>query len=209
MQGRGLNDSTVGVLASTQGPRGPGGSDGWQAAVLLYNSNDSSSTANTTTTDYTTLTLKGLAAQNGLVYVTYYLDNNDPHVEGPWPVPAGDSLTLELKLALPSVLLVHVCARPRAVPEQVNGLRFIKITKGQVLIVWSDHCMTSKCILTFEVEFSRDGEDFHRINAQRSIFTSYVYSPVDQEVRGVYRVRALDYWGRPGSYSPAEPYSQD
>jgi len=65
MQGRGLNDSTVGVLASTQGPRGPGGSDGWQAAVLLYNSNDSSSTANTTTTDHTTLTVKGLAAQKG------------------------------------------------------------------------------------------------------------------------------------------------
>ncbi|KAJ3607295.1 hypothetical protein NHX12_025605 [Muraenolepis orangiensis] len=183
-------------------------------------------------------TVGGLVAQKGLVYVTYYLDNNvtnpqqlwqamgspdfptaqqfqllrtaeDPRVEGPWPVPAGDTLTLGLKLSLPSVLLVHVCARPRAVPEQVNGLRFIKITKGQVLIIWSDHCVTSKCILTFEVEFSRDGEDFHRINDQRSIFTSYVYSPVDQEVRGLYRVRALDYWGRPGAFSPVQPYSQD
>ncbi|CAL8346343.1 unnamed protein product [Lota lota] len=237
--GRGLNGSTVGVLASTQKPRSPGSSDSWQAAVLIYNSNDSSSS---TRTHRATLTLKGLASLSfpfpDLIYVTYYQDNNvtnpqqlwqamgspdfptaqqfqqlraaeDPRVEGPWPVPAGDTLTLDLKLSLPSFLLVHVCAKPRAVPEQVNGLRFIKITKGQVLIVWSDHCVNSKCLLTFEVEFSRDGEDFHRVNARRSIFTSYVYSPVNQEVRGVYRVRALDYWGRPGSYSPTEPYSQD
>ncbi|XP_030213787.1 alpha-L-iduronidase isoform X1 [Gadus morhua] len=233
--GRALNGSMLGVLASSQRPRVPGTSDSWQAAVLIYNSNDSSSSAST---QRATLTLKGLAAQKDLVYVTYSLDNNvtnpqqlwramgspdfpsaqqfqqlraaeDPHVEGPWPVPAGDTLTLDLKLSLPSVLLVHVCAKPRAVPDQVNGLRFIKITKGQVLIVWSDHCVDSKCLLTFEVEFSRDGEDFHRINDRHSIFTSYVYSPVDQEVRGVYRVRALDYWGRPGSYSLAEPYSQD
>lgn len=27
---------------------------------------------------------------------------------------------------------------------QVNGLRFIRITKGQVLIIWSDHCVNSK-----------------------------------------------------------------
>ncbi|CAL8250420.1 unnamed protein product [Boreogadus saida] len=233
--GRALNGSMLGVLASSQRPRVPGTSDSWQAAVLIYNSNDSSSSAST---QRATLTLKGLAAQKDLVYVTYSLDNNvtnpqqlwqamgspdfptaqqfqqlraaeDPHVEGPWPVPAGDTLTLDLKLSLPSVLLVHMCAKPRAVPDQVNGLRFIKITKGQVLIVWSDHCVDSKCLLTFEVEFSRDGEDFHRINDRHSIFTSYVYPPVDQEVRGVYRVRALDYWGRPGSYSLAEPYSQD
>ncbi|CAL8249369.1 unnamed protein product [Merluccius merluccius] len=207
------------------------------AAALLYNSNDTGAAA-AGTADRVALTLKGLAAHKGLVYVTYLLDNNatnpqrlwqamgrpdfptaaqfqqlrtaeDPWVEGPWPVPAGDSLTLDLKLALPSVLLVHVCAKPRAQPEQVDGLRFIKITEGQVLIIWSDRRVTSKCILTFEVDFSRDGEDFHRINARHSIFTSFVFSPVDQEVKGVYRVRALDYWGRPGSYSPAEPYSPD
>uniref|UniRef100_A0A8C5AX81 Alpha-L-iduronidase n=1 Tax=Gadus morhua TaxID=8049 RepID=A0A8C5AX81_GADMO len=230
--GRALNGSMLGVLASSQRPRVPGTSDSWQAAVLIYNSNDSSSSAST---QRATLTLKGLAAQKDLVYVTYSLDNNvtnpqqlwramgspdfpsaqqfqqlraaeDPHVEGPWPVPAGDTLTLDLKLSLPSVLLVHVCAKPRAVPDQVSP----PITHHQfVLIVWSDHCVDSKCLLTFEVEFSRDGEDFHRINDRHSIFTSYVYSPVDQEVRGVYRVRALDYWGRPGSYSLAEPYSQD
>lgn len=231
----GTNDSTVGVLASSHKPKSPGGSDSWQAAVLVYNSDDNSTS---TDTDDVTVSLNGLAAHDGLVSVVYYIDNNvtnpyqlwrsmgspdfptaeqfrrlrsvqEPRVDGPWEVPAGDTLTLKAELSLPSVLLVHVCARPKAAPDQVNGLRFIRITKGQVLIVWSDRCVDSKCIKTFEVEFSSDQTEFSRINPQDTIFTSYVHSPVNQEVGGQYRVRAVDYWGRPGSYSLPERYSED
>lgn len=231
----GANKSTIGVLASSHKPTIPGGSDSWQTAVLLYNSDDNSTSTNT---DDVTISLKGLSAQKGLVYVTYYIDNNvtnpyqlwqsmgrpdypsteqfrrlrtvqDPHVDGPWEVPAGDTLTLKAELSLPSVLLIHVCARPKAVPGQVNGLRFIRITKGQVLIAWSDHCIDCKCIKTFEVEFSKEQKEFSRINTQDTIFTSHVYSPVDQEVGGLYRVRAVDYWGRPGQFSLPERYSEE
>ncbi|KAE8292549.1 Alpha-L-iduronidase [Larimichthys crocea] len=229
------SSSTVGVLASSHEPVTPGGSDSWQAAVLIYNSDDNRTS---TSTDDVRISLKGLAAHKGLVYVTFYIDNNvtnpyelwrsmgspdyptaqqfrrlrsvqDPRVDGPRDVPAGDTLTLKARLSVPSVLLVHVCARPKAVPDQVNGLRFIGITKGQVLIIWSDHCVDSKCIKTFEVEFSTDQKEFSRINAQDTIFTSHVYSPVDQEVGGLYRVRAVDYWARPGSYSLPERYSEE
>uniref|UniRef100_A0A7N8WYM6 Alpha-L-iduronidase n=1 Tax=Mastacembelus armatus TaxID=205130 RepID=A0A7N8WYM6_9TELE len=216
------NSSTVGVLASIHKPVVPGGSDSWQAAVLVYNSEDNIN--------------KILL---GVVYVTYYMDNNvtnphqlwrdmgspdyptaeqfrrlrsvqDPHVNGPWDVPAGDTLTLKAKLSVPSVLLIHVCAQPKAVPGQVNGLHFIRITNGQVLIVWSDHCVDTKCIKTYEVEFSTDHENFSRINTQDTIFTSYVYSPGKSvDVGGVYRVRAVDYWGRSGPYSLPERYSEE
>ncbi|XP_026198529.1 alpha-L-iduronidase isoform X1 [Anabas testudineus] len=232
----GANSSTVGVLSSSHKPVIPGGSDSWQAAVLVYNSDDNSTS---TRTDGVTVTLQGLSAQKeNLVYVTYYMDNNvtnpyqlwqnmgspdyptaeqfrrlrstqDPHVDGPHEVPAGDTLTLKAKLPVPSVLLIHVCAQPRAVPDQVTGLHFIRITRGQVLIVWSDHCVDSKCIGTFEVEFSTDHKTFSRINKQNTIFTSYVYSPVDQGVDGLYRVRAVDYWGRSGAYSLPERYSEE
>ncbi|CAJ1068157.1 alpha-L-iduronidase [Xyrichtys novacula] len=231
----GTNSSTVGVLASSHSAVIPGGSDSWQTAVLVYNSDDNSSSVNT---DDVTVSLKGLASHKGLVYVTYYLDNNvtnpyllwqnmgkpdfptarqfrrlrsvqDPRVDGPWEVPAGDTLTLKAKLPVPSVLLIHVCAKPRAMPNQVNGLRFIGITKGQVLIIWSDHCVDSKCIKTYEVEFSMDRNEFSRINTQDTIFTSYVFSPAGQEVGGLYRVRAVDYWGRPGLYSLPERYSEE
>uniref|UniRef100_A0A8C4GPI2 Alpha-L-iduronidase n=1 Tax=Dicentrarchus labrax TaxID=13489 RepID=A0A8C4GPI2_DICLA len=232
----GTDNSTVGVLASSHEPVAASGSDSWQAAVLVYNSDDN----RTSTGAFVCVRQSSLlpVSHPGLVYVTYYIDNNvtnpyelwrsfgspdyptaqqfrllrsvqDPQVDGPWDVPEGDTLTLKARLSVPSVLLVHVCAQPKAAPDQVNGLRFIRITKGQVLIVWSDHCVDSKCIKTFEVEFSSEQKEFSRINTQDSIFTSHVYSPVDQEVSGVYRVRAVDYWGRPGSYSLPERYSEE
>ncbi|XP_034026964.1 alpha-L-iduronidase [Thalassophryne amazonica] len=232
----GSSSGTVGVLASSHRPETAGGSsDSWQAAALVYNSDDNS-TSNRS--DHITVSLTGLPALKGLVYATYYMDNNvsnpyqlwqvmgrpdyptpqqfrqlrsvqDPQVDGPWPVPEGDTLTLKAELSVPSVLLVHVCSWSKGVPEQVNGLRFIRITRGQVLIVWSDHCVDSKCIKTFEVEFSKDQQTFSRINIQDTIFTSYVHSPVEQEVGGLYRVRAVDYWSRPGPYSLPERYSED
>lgn len=91
----------MGVLASSHEPVIQGGPDSWQAAVLVYNSDDNSTS---TSTDDVTVSLRGLAAQTGtftknsptdcfcesvvhpalhrpvcsagLVYVTYYIDNN-------------------------------------------------------------------------------------------------------------------------------------
>uniref|UniRef100_A0A3P8XVM2 Alpha-L-iduronidase n=1 Tax=Esox lucius TaxID=8010 RepID=A0A3P8XVM2_ESOLU len=233
----GENDnSTVGVLASTHDPLMSWTSDSWQATVLIYNSHDNCSS---TATDLIRSTQGlPLGKTFRLVYVTYYLDNNvtnpyqlwqsmgspdypsaeqfrqlrnmeDPLVDGPLPFPTEGVLTLQAKLSVPSVLLIHVCAQPKAIPDQVNGLRFISITKGQVLVVWKDHCVNSKCIKTFEVEFSKDQKKFHRVNTWDTIFTSYVYSPENLDVSGIYRVRAVDYWGRPGEYSLTEKYSEN
>lgn len=91
------SSSTVGVLASSHQPVRVGGSDSWQAAVLLYNSDDNRTAA---VADDITVSLRGLSRQEGefydapsvsvgppsadsrpascagLVYVTYYMDNN-------------------------------------------------------------------------------------------------------------------------------------
>ncbi|KAK5871312.1 hypothetical protein PBY51_004199 [Eleginops maclovinus] len=198
-------NGTVGVLASIHKPVTESGSDSWQAAVLVYNSDDNSSSTNT---DAVSLSLKGLAAQKGLLYVTYYIDNNVTNPYQLWQsMGRPDFPTVEQFRRLRSVQDPHVDGPWE--PDQVNGLRFIRITKGQVLIVWSDHCVDSKCIKTFEVEFSPGHKEFSRINTQDTIFTSYVYSPVDLEVGGLYRVRAVDYWGRPGQYSLPERYSEE
>uniref|UniRef100_A0A8C6ULE9 Alpha-L-iduronidase n=1 Tax=Neogobius melanostomus TaxID=47308 RepID=A0A8C6ULE9_9GOBI len=204
------NSSTVGVIASSHKPVVPWSSDSWQTSVLVYNSDDNQTS---TRADDVTVTLKSLPKLKGLVYATYYMDNNstnpyrlwqsmgspdfptpqqfrtireaqDSVVGGPWPVPLGDTLTLKAKLPVPSVLLIHVCAQPKPAPDQVNGLRFIGITAGQVLIIWSDHCYY-KCIVNVSFMFS-----------------------VDREVSGLYRVRAVDYWDRPGTYSLRERYSE-
>uniref|UniRef100_A0A7N9AUL9 Alpha-L-iduronidase n=1 Tax=Mastacembelus armatus TaxID=205130 RepID=A0A7N9AUL9_9TELE len=235
------NSSTVGVLASIHKPVVPGGSDSWQAAVLVYNSEDNKSGL------FQSCLLCYLYP--GVVYVTYYMDNNvtnphqlwrdmgspdyptaeqfrrlrsvqDPHVNGPWDVPAGDTLTLKAKLSVPSVLLIHVCAQPKAVPGQVcNILNAALNTCIRMLkCICSMHESTfsftflciCRCIKTYEVEFSTDHENFSRINTQDTIFTSYVYSPGKSvDVGGVYRVRAVDYWGRSGPYSLPERYSEE
>ncbi|XP_061673771.1 alpha-L-iduronidase isoform X2 [Syngnathoides biaculeatus] len=229
------HSGSVGVLASSHQQEIPSVSDSWQAALLVYSSDDNRTSARI---NVVTVSLKGLQPYTGLLYVTYLLDNNvsnpyqlwqnmgspiypttdqftklrnvqDPLVDGPWPVPAGETLTLKARLRVPSVLLIHVCAQPKAAPNQVNGLRFLRITRGQVLVIWSDGCVDSKCILTFELEYSASQREFSRINHLNTIFTSFVYSPVHQEVSGWYRVRAVDYWGRPGMYSLPEQYLEE
>lgn len=52
----------MGVLASSHEPVIPGGSDSWQAAVLVYNSDDNSTS---TGADDVTVSLRGLAARAG------------------------------------------------------------------------------------------------------------------------------------------------
>lgn len=58
----GGEQAALGVLASSHRPAGQGGSDSWQAAVLIYNSDDNSTSNHT---DEVTVTLKGLAEQKG------------------------------------------------------------------------------------------------------------------------------------------------
>lgn len=41
--------------------------------------------------------------------------------EAPRPFPASGRLTLRPELRLPSLLLVHVCARPEKPPGQASG----------------------------------------------------------------------------------------
>lgn len=58
----GTGNGTLGVLASSHEPVFPGGSDSWQVAALVYNSDDNSSS---TGADDVTVSLRGLAAQTG------------------------------------------------------------------------------------------------------------------------------------------------
>ncbi|XP_056369113.1 alpha-L-iduronidase isoform X2 [Oenanthe melanoleuca] len=216
-------NSTVGVLAAVHTPSETQPSDSWQATVLMYSSEDNRTSSNISTVTVNTTHFPKLRE---LVYVTYYMDNNqtnpylkwrnlgspdfpspeqfqqirdaeDPLVTGPFPFPEAGILTLKQDFPIPSVFLIHICARPRSAPDQVTGVRLIPLTKGQVVVLWDDDCVKSKCIKTFEVEFSSDGKAYQRINAKDTIFTLWVYSP-GSSVSGFYRVRAVDYWGKAG-----------
>ncbi|XP_043370186.1 alpha-L-iduronidase isoform X5 [Dermochelys coriacea] len=218
--------NTVGVLATAHAPAELQPSDSWQATILIYASDDNQTSCNISAV---TLNITHFPRHADLVYVTYYLDNNltnpylewkkvgspdfpsvkqfqqirdaeDPLVTGPFPVPGDGRLILKQELPLPSIFLIHVCARPHSVPIQVAGVHLIPLTKGQVAVLWDDDCVASRCLKTYEVEFSSDGKAYRRINARDTLFTLWVYSP-GTKVSGFYRVRAVDYWSKPGLFS--------
>ncbi|XP_046331307.2 alpha-L-iduronidase-like [Haliotis rufescens] len=113
-----------------------------------------------------------------------------------------------------TVVVLHLCGKSRHPPEQVTGVRFIEVTAGQVQVVWSDEAIKTKCISTYEVEYSKQEEGpFQLVNHDATIVTTLVVSPdpkpgddPDDVVRGYYRVRALDYFKRPGPYSDIVKY---
>uniref|UniRef100_A0A8C7Z8I4 Alpha-L-iduronidase n=1 Tax=Oryzias sinensis TaxID=183150 RepID=A0A8C7Z8I4_9TELE len=213
-------NGSLGVLASIHKPAIPGGSDSWQAAVLVYRSDDTSTSQGTE--DVSVVLIPYFSSYLGPVYVTYYMDNDatnpylvwqsmgsptyptaeqfrhlrsmeGPRISGPWEIPPGDTLTLKTKLPMPSVLLIHVCTKPMAPPGQVNIL--LPITRFL------------NCCLQYVPNYQKNGsKEFRRVNLENTIFTSFVHTPVNQEVAGLYRVRAVDYWKRPGSYSLPKRY---
>ncbi|XP_006143918.1 alpha-L-iduronidase isoform X2 [Tupaia chinensis] len=225
------SNHTVGILASAHQPSSP--TEAWRATVLVYASDDTRAHANHSVA--VTLRLQGVPRSPGLVYVTHRLDNqiSNPHGEwqsmgqpafpspeqfrrmrasedtvatAPRPFPDGGHLTLHPELPLPSLLLVHVCARPEKPPGQVTQLRALPLTRGQLVLVWSDEHVGSKCLWTYEIQFSLDGKVYTPVRRKPSNFNLFVFSPDSAVVSGSYRVRALDYWARPGPFSDPVPY---
>ncbi|XP_058157862.1 alpha-L-iduronidase isoform X1 [Dasypus novemcinctus] len=221
----------VGVLASAHRPADP--ADAWRASVLVYASDDTRAHANRSAA--VTLSLFGVPPAPGLVYVTLYLDNRlcsphgewqrlgrpvfpspeqfrrmraaeDPVAAAPRPFPAGGRLTLRPELPLPSLLLLHVCARPARPPGQVTRLRALPLARGQLALVWSDERMGTKCLWTYDIQFSQDGQAYEPISRKASTFNLFVFSPDTALVSGTYRVRAVDYWARSGPFSHPVKY---
>ncbi|XP_048220016.1 alpha-L-iduronidase isoform X3 [Perognathus longimembris pacificus] len=225
------SNHTVGVLASVHHPEGF--SDAWRATVLVSASDDIHTHPNHSIP--VSLALHGVPPGPGLVYVVYHLDNQlcspdhewqrlgrpvfpsaeqfrrmraaeDPVATAPHPFPSEGRLVLHPVLPLPSLLLVHVCARPSKPPGKVSRLRVLPLTRGQLALVWSDEHVGSKCLWTYEIQFSQDGKVYTPISRKPSTFNLFVFSPDTAMVSGSYRVRALDYWARPGPFSDPKPY---
>ncbi|KAM4707700.1 alpha-L-iduronidase [Discoglossus pictus] len=227
------NTGIVGVIASTHDPEKGEKSDSWQSAILLYASDDNRTSSDV---NYVTVNLTHFPKSKGLVYVTYYIDNvltnpflvwqkagspdfptinqfqqirdvEDAVVNGPVAFPREENLVMKVELPVPSVFFIHICERPQSPPNKVTGLHILPLTRGQVAILWSDDYVVSRCLKTYEVEFSIDGESYKRINGKDTIFTLFIYSPESAEVSGSYRVRAINYWDIPGPYCFLKEYT--
>lgn len=228
-----INDNIIGVIASTHDPEKDIQSDSWQSTILLYASDDNKTS---TDIKFLTLNFTNFPKSKDLLYVMYYIDNaltnpflewqkvgspdfptmkdfkqirdsEDPIIEEPTPFPKKGDMILKVKLPVPSVLLIHICEQPQSPPGRVTHVRIIPLFSGQVSVVWSDELVISRCLKTYEVEYSLDGLIFSQINARNIIFTLFLYSPDTAIVSGYYRVRAVNFWNIPGPYSISVMYS--
>ncbi|XP_031798861.1 alpha-L-iduronidase isoform X2 [Sarcophilus harrisii] len=228
------SNHTLGVLATSHWPEEPSSPDSWQATVLVYASDDNQTSANLSTV---TIQLNNVPPATDLVYMTYYMDNNltNPYLEwkklgspvfptikqfqqmretedavaaGPFPFPENGQLILKQELSVPSILLLHVCSKPHLPPNQVNGVRILPLTRGQITLIWDDGCVNSKCLRTYDVEFSQHGHIYRGIKRKESTFNLFVFAPDNANVTGFYRLRAVDYWGRSGPFSTPVYYKE-
>ncbi|XP_067590906.1 alpha-L-iduronidase isoform X2 [Pseudorca crassidens] len=184
------SNHTVGVLASTHHPVGP--ADAWRATVLVYASDDTRAHANRSVP--LTLSLYGVPPGPEVVFVQLYMDNWLCSPYGEWR-----------RLGRPVYPSAEQFRRMRAAEVRgergVTRLRALPLTRGQLLLVWSDERVGSKCLWTYEIQFSPEGVVYLPINRKPSTFNLFVFSPDTAVVSGSYRVRAVDYWARPGPFS--------
>lgn len=126
------------------------------------------------------------------------------------PLKKGSAdIQIDVWLEDPYVMFIHICAQPAMPPEKVVGLRLLNITAGQVMIVWSDENIRTKCISTYSVEWSASSPKgpFTRINKYDIMANVFLHeTDSEKQVQGFYRVRAVDYWKRSSPASDIVSY---
>ncbi|XP_017769452.1 PREDICTED: alpha-L-iduronidase [Nicrophorus vespilloides] len=118
------------------------------------------------------------------------------------------NLEIVLNITMPSVYLIHACNSSIKAPGPTTHLQVRMVQDNEVLLIWKDDRVKSRCIKTYVVEFCA-GSEYTRINEMDVIFLSYQYElPGDVGLRGWFRVKAVDYWNRSGPYSDPVYYQE-
>jgi len=109
---------------------------------------------------------------------------------------------ITINLPLPGVALHQLClVEGPALPAPMK-LQAYSVTRGQVLLKWDDSSIPSKCIQTYEIHFKSDYDDvFTPIVNKNLLFTSFYYINDKDGVNGLYKIRAVDMWGKAGQFS--------
>ncbi len=124
-------------------------------------------------------------------------------LDGPRPAQVQNGrLELSFDLPLPGVSLILLTRKPSTAPGPVKGLRSRRYHgctgQSQLMLRWQDE--GSRALHTYEVMWSPDQtQPPQRINEPDLLCTAFLH--VAGDVRGVYRVRAVDQWGRAGEMS--------
>jgi L-iduronidase len=119
----------------------------------------------------------------------------------------GGTLSLTFDLPLHTVSLILLTAKPAEAPEAVVGLTaevypgMFPETQEDVMLLWEP--LDSRALHTYEVLHATAPEGpFERINTQDLLCGAFLHARPKGQA-GHYRVRAVDYWGRPGMATEA------
>ena len=138
-------------------------------------------------------------------------EHEGPSCSDPLPVKFNEKgeFSTNILIHLPGVALHHICWINASTngPGKPTNLSAFNITVGQVLLTWKDAKIGTKCIKTYLVEFAPAFKpaEFAVVNRAKILFNSFTYIGFNP-IAGYFRVQAIDYWDRKGSYSNTLKY---
>lgn len=114
----------------------------------------------------------------------------------------GNLLKISCELKSPSVALIRLCSNRIEPPPKILELRSIFVHRMEVLLTWKEGYLSERCVKTYEIFYKNVAGNWSLISKNVEIpFLYYFHYPLQGDVKGEYKVRGVDVFGRAGEFS--------
>ncbi|KAL5277584.1 IDUA family protein [Megaselia abdita] len=111
-------------------------------------------------------------------------------------------MKISCELRSPAIALIRLCSDRIEPPPKVFDLRFTFVHNMEILLTWKEGFLRERCVKTYEIFQKDSNENWTMISRNLEIpFLYFFYYPVKGDVRGEYKVRGVDMFGRSGEFS--------
>ncbi|GIY49355.1 alpha-L-iduronidase [Caerostris darwini] len=127
-------------------------------------------------------------------------DKEEPCMKGPWDLQNSHNLEFHLNVLNPGVTLINICGKRKKI-SKVTDIRFFQTWNKTLQISWTDK--HNSCVLTYNLlHNSCLHGPYNQVNKKRFKFPSYWHTCYKKknncDIKGFYKIYAVDYWGRHG-----------
>lgn len=114
----------------------------------------------------------------------------------------ASSLKIHCELKSPSVALIRLCNDVVEHPPKILELRSILVHRNEILLTWKEGYLSERCVKTYEVFHKSLTGNWSMISKNVEVpFLYYFHFPLNGDVKGEYKVRGVDIFGRAGEFS--------